>query len=163
PHFGEIAQTVAIAARERSLVAMVANMERDPQQELTMIRELWEHRVNGIILSGGGFDQQTYKNELAALVKQLTRSGIIVVSLADCAFALPVSSVDNEAVGALLAQYAVEQGHREIGVSTGPVNSHVTPQRLRGIRKVLSASGIRPAVVHAEFGIPGGVEAQAQL
>jgi DNA-binding LacI/PurR family transcriptional regulator len=50
PHFGQIAQTVVIAARARSPVAMVANMERDPQKELTMIRELWEHRANGIIL-----------------------------------------------------------------------------------------------------------------
>ena len=163
PHFGQIAQTVAIAARERSLMAMVANMQRDPQQELTMIRELWEHRVNGIILSGGGFDQLTYRSELAALVKQLTRSGIIVVSLAERGVPMPVFSVDNEAVGALLAQYAVEHGHREIGVSTGPINSHVTPERLRGIRKVLGAAGIRPAIVHAEFGIPGGVEAQAKL
>ena len=163
PHFGEIAQTVAIAARERSLVAMVANMERDPQQELTMIRELWEHRVDGIILSGGGFDQQTYKNELSALVKQLTRSGIIVVSLAERGFSLPVFSVDNEAVGSLLARHAIEQGHTEIGVSTGPVNSHVTPERLRGIKKVLTAAGVKATVVHSEFGITGGGEAQAKL
>lgn len=163
PHFGQIAQTVAIAARERSLIAMVANMERDPQKELTMIRELWEHRVNGIILSGGGFDQQTYKGELATLVKQLTRSGIVVVSLADRGVAMPVFSVNNEAVGVLLARHAVEHGHTEIGVSTGPVNSHVTPQRLGGIKKVLGAAGITPTIVHEEFGIPGGVEAQGRL
>lgn len=163
PYFGQIAQAVSLAARKRSLMAMVANMQRDPQQELTMIRELWEHRVNGIIMAGGGFDQQTYKSELAALVKQLTRSGITVVSLAERGISMPVFSVDNEAVGALLARHAVEQGHREIGISTGPANSHVTPQRLRGIKKVLADAGIRPTSVHASFGIPGGMEAQEKL
>jgi LacI family transcriptional regulator len=163
PHFGQIAQTVTDIARERSLMAMVANMQRDPQQELTMIRELWEHRVSAIILAGGGFDQQTYKSELAALVKQLTQSGIVVVSLGPRGIAMPVFSIDNEAVGGLLARHAVELGHRQIGIATGPSNSHVTPQRLRGLKKVLSAAGVRPAHVQTTFSIPGGVEAQQKL
>jgi LacI family transcriptional regulator len=163
PHFGQIAQTVTNAARECSLMAMVANMQRDPQQELAMIRELWEHRVNGIILAGGGFDQQTYKGELAALVKQLTRSGVIVVSLGERGIGMPVFSVDNESVALLLARRAVELGHTEIGISTGPSNSHVTPQRLRGFKKIFSAAGIRSTIVHTPFGIPGGVEAQEKL
>ena len=163
PHFGQIAQTVTKAARERSLMAMVANMQRDPQQELAMVRELWEHRVNGIILAGGGFDQQTYKGELAALVKQLTRSGVVVVSLGDRGIAMPVFSVDNEAVAVLLARRAVELGHTEIGISTGPSNSHVTPQCLRGFKKVFGAAGARSTIVHTTFGIPGGIEAQEKL
>jgi LacI family transcriptional regulator len=163
PHFGQIAQTVTKAARERSLMAMVANMQRDPQQELAMVRELWEHRVNGIILAGGGFDQQTYKGELAALVKQLTRSGVVVVSLGDRGITMPVFSVDNEAVAVLLARRAVELGHTEIGISTGPSNSHVTPQRLRGFKRIFSEAGAQSTIVHTTFGIPGGIEAQEKL
>jgi LacI family transcriptional regulator len=163
PHFGEVAQTVTNVARERSLMAMVANMQRDPQQELAMIRELWEHRVNGIILAGGGFDQQTFKSELGGLVKQLTRSGVVVVSLGERGISMPVFSVDNEVVAALLAHRAVELGHTEIGISTGPSNSHVTPARLRGFKKAFSAAGIRSTIVHTTFGIPGGVEAAEKL
>jgi LacI family transcriptional regulator len=163
PYFGQIAQTVTNAARERSLMAMVANMQRDPQQELAMVRELWQHRVNGIILAGGGFDQQTYKGELAALVKQLTRSGVVVVSLGERGVAMPVFSVDNEAVAVLLARHATELGHTEIGISTGPSNSHVTPQRLRGFKRIFSAAGVQATIVHTAFGIAGGVEAQEQL
>ena len=163
PHFGQIAQTVTKVARERSLMAMVANMQRDPQQELAMIRELWEHRVNGVILAGGGFDQQTFKSELGGLVKQLTRSGVVVVSLGERGISMPVFSVDNEAVAMLLARRSVELGHTEIGISTGPSNSHVTPQRLRGFKKVFSAAGIRSTIVHTTFGIPGGVEAAEKL
>lgn len=163
PFFGQIAQAITLGAHKRSLMAMVANMQRDAQQELAMIHELWEHRVNGIVLAGGGFDQQACKDELAALVKQLTRSGIAVVSLVERGISMPVFSVDNEAVGAMLARYAVERGHIEIGISTGPLNSSVTPQRMRGIGKVLSEAGVRPATVHSSFGIPGGIEAQEKL
>ena len=73
PYFGEIAQAVTVAAQRRSLLAIVANMQRDPQLELGMIRELWEHRVNGLILAGGGFDQITHKNDLASILRQVRR------------------------------------------------------------------------------------------
>lgn len=163
PFFGQIAQAVTQGAHKRSLMAMVTNMQRDARQELTVIRELWEHRVNGIVLAGGGFDQQACKSELAALVKQLTRSGITVVSLVDRGISMPVFSVDNEAVGGMLARYAIECGHTEIGISAGPLNSSVTPQRMRGIRKVLAKAGVRPVIAHVPFGIPGGIEAQEKL
>lgn len=163
PFFGQIAQAITLRAHERSLMAMVANMQRDAEQELTMIRELWEHRVNGIVLAGGGFDQQARKSELAALVKQLTRSGIAVVSLVDRGIAMPVFSVDNEAVGSMLARYAIECGHTQIGISAGPLNSSVTPQRMRGIKRILAEAGVRPVCVHTPFGMPGGIEAQERL
>lgn len=163
PHFGQIAQTVTTAAQELSLTAIVANMQRDPKLELTIIRELWEHRVKGIILGSGGFDQQTYKAELVTLIQQVNRSGIVVVSLGERGHSAPVFSVDDEEVGALLARHALENGHTEIGVATGPIESHVAPKRLRGINRVLSAAGIRPTVVHGTFGIQGGIEVQREL
>ena len=140
PYFGEIAQAVTVAAQRRSLLAIVANMQRDPQLELGMIRELWEHRVNGLILAGGGFDQITYKSDLANILRQVRRSGITVVSLAKRGLPLPVFSVDNEAVGAMLAEHGLAHGHREIAIAAGPANSHVTQERLKGSRRVLDVS-----------------------
>lgn len=163
PYFGEIAQAVTVAAQRRSLLAIVANMQRDPQLELGMIRELWEHRVNGLILAGGGFDQITYKNELASILRQVRRSGITVVSLARRGLPLPVFSVDNEAVGVMLAEHALAHGHREIAIAAGPVNSHVTQERLKGSRRVLAQAGLKPVVVHGEFGVAGGVDAIDRL
>lgn len=163
PFFGQVAQAVTLAAHQRSLMAMVANMQRDARQELTTIRQLWEHRVNGIVLAGGGFDQQACKSELATLVKQLARSGIAVVSLVDRGIPMPVFSVDNEAVGAMLARHALDAGHTEIGISAGPLNASVTPQRMRGIKAVLAKARIHAVCVHTAFGVEGGLEAQEKL
>jgi LacI family transcriptional regulator len=91
------------------------------------------------------------------------RSGITVVSLAKRGLPLPVFSVDNEAVGAMLAEHALAHGHREIAIAAGPVNSHVTQERLRGSRRVLAQAGVKPAVVHGEFGVAGGVDAIDRL
>jgi LacI family transcriptional regulator len=163
PYFGTIAQTVSVAAHNRSLLAVVANMQRDPQLELAMIRELWEHRVNGLVLAGGGFDQLTFRKELIELIEQLKRAGIIVVSLAERDIPVPIFSVDNRMVGAMLAEHAVQLGHSEIGISAGPVHSHVTQRRIKGSLKVLAKAGIEPVVVHTEFSVEGGIEAANRL
>lgn len=163
PFFSGIAQNVTVASNKQSLLAIVANMQRDPKIELAMVRELWEHRVNGLILAGGGFDQMTHKDELADLVRQLTRAGIVVVSLSDRGIAAPVFSVDNEAVGAMLAEWAIENGHQKIGIAAGPANSFVTQQRLKGANRILKKAGIEPIVVHTEFGVSGGVALVEQL
>ena len=159
PYFGAIAQTVSVAAHNRSLLAIVANMQRDPQLELAMIRELWQHRVNGLVLAGGGFDQMTYSKELVELIQQLKRAGIIVVTVAEREIPVPVFSVDNVTVGAMLAEHALQHGHLQIGISAGPMHSYVTQRRLKGSLKVLAKAGIEPIVVHTEFGIEGGINA----
>jgi len=159
PYFGAIAQTVSVAAHNRSLLAIVANMQRDPQLELAMIRELWQHRVNGLVLAGGGFDQMTYRKELVELIQQLKRAGIIVVTVAEREIPVPVFSVDNVTVGVMLAEHALRHGHSQIGISAGPIHSYVTQRRLKGSLKVLANAGIEPTVVNTEFGIEGGINA----
>ncbi len=163
PFFSAIAQNVTIAANEESLLAIVANMQRDPKLEIAMVRELWEHRVNGLILAGGGFDQISHREELGELVDQLKRSGIVVVSLSERGISAPVFSTDHERVGEMLAQVALDNGHSQIGVAAGPQNSFVTRQRLKGIARVLDKAKIRPIVIHTEFGITGGVDIARQL
>jgi LacI family transcriptional regulator len=159
PYFGAIAQTVSVAAHNRSLLAVVANMQRDPQLELAMIRQLWEHRVNGLVLAGGGFDQMTFGKDLVELVEQLKRAGIVVVTVAEREIPVPVFSVDNVLVGAMLAEHALQHGHSQIGISAGPIHSYVTQRRLKGSLKVLARAGIKPAVVNTEFGVEGGINA----
>jgi LacI family transcriptional regulator len=163
PYFGAIAQAVSVAANDRSLLAVVANMQRDPKLEIAMIRELWEHRVNGLVLAGGGFDQMTHKDELADLVAQVKRSGIVVVSLAERGFPLPVFSVDNFQIGVMLARHALGYGHSQIGILAGLAHSFVTQQRLAGSLSVLREAGIEPGIVHSEFGIEGGIAGATRL
>ncbi len=152
PYYAEVAEAVTQRAEAtHGLLALVCNMQRDPQLELKYCRQLWEHRVAGLVLAGGGFDQWTHLGELGALVGQMGRTGVAVATLSPRSLDTPVFSVDNEAVGRLLAEAVVARGHRAVGVLMGPPQSEVTQQRLRGIANVLTAAGVRLAVRHAEY------------
>ncbi len=163
PFFGEIAEAVTEEANARSLLAIVSNMQRDPRLEIQLCQRLWEHRVAGLILTGGGFDQWTHNEELAALVKKIRKSGVIVVSLAERKIGVPTFSVDNEVVGRTLAEQVLQLGHREIGVAIGPARSYATQRRLRAMRAALAAAGLKATELHTEYGVAAGTAAIDRL
>jgi LacI family transcriptional regulator len=163
PYFGEIAQSVSVTAQRRSFVAIVANMHRDPQLEIRMCGELWEHRVNGVILAGGGFDQITYNDKLFDLVRRLQSMNIVVVSLTERNLLIPCFSPDNESAGALAAERLLESGHSEVGIIVGPATSEVTRRRLKGSCAVFAAAGVTPKVVYTDFGDTAGEDALDEL
>ena len=80
-------------------MAMVCNMQRDPVLELKYCRQLWEHRVSGLILAGGGFDQVTHHDKLVAVLDQMMSNGVVVTPLSPRDLDAPVFSVDNGLVG----------------------------------------------------------------
>lgn len=160
PYYAEVAEAVTQRAETtHGLLALVCNMQRDPQLEMKYCRQLWEHRVAGLILAGGGFDQWTHLGRLSALVGQMRRAGVAVATLSPRNLDAPVFSADNEAVGRLLAESVVARGHRAVGVLIGPPQSEVTQQRLRGIASVLTAAGARFAVSHGEYLPASGAQA----
>lgn len=163
PYFGQIAGIVTSEAFHRSLLALVANMHRDPELEIAMCRKLWEHRVDGLILAGGGFDQKTHHGKLLDLVNQLQSAGVVVVSLSERRLPVPSFSTDDVEVGGILANHMVELGHVQIGVLAGPPGSYVTRGRLQGVRKVLHKHGLKATLIHAEYTSESGAEATKRL
>ena len=83
PYYGEIAEIVTKHAEQMAgkMLVMVCNMQRDPALEIDYCRRLWEHRVAGLILAGGGFDQTTRHDELAELLARMERSGVTITTL----------------------------------------------------------------------------------
>jgi LacI family transcriptional regulator len=163
PFFGDIAEAVTARARFHSMLAIVANMQRDPILELELCRKLWEQRVAGLILSGGSFDQLTHAEPLAASLAQMSRTGTVVVSLADRKLSVPTISADNRAVGVTLAKHVLSFEHRNVGVVFGPPNTFLNRDRLGGIIDTLRAEGLDPAVEFAEPGHAAGRAAAEAL
>lgn len=158
PYYGEIAEAVTQRAESaHSMLAIVCNMQRDPLLEIKYCRQLWEHRVAGLILAGGGFDQWSHFGQLKALVQQIQNAGIVVVSLSPRDLEIPAFCVDNERVGETLARHLTDFGHRRVGVLLGPLEGEVTQQRLRGASRVLSEVGARFQVVHSPYSHESGV------
>lgn len=142
PYYGEIAETVTRHAEaSHMMLAMVCNMQRDPVLELKYCRLLWEHRVAGLILAGGGFDQSTHQEEFASTLKQMTNSGVVVVTLSPRGIDAPMFCVDNYTVGQMAAAELIRHGHRNIGIVIGGVLNEVRKQRLRGMITAIDAAG----------------------
>jgi LacI family transcriptional regulator len=164
PYYAEVAEAVTQRAESsHGLLALVCNMQRDPLLEIKYCRQLWEHRVAGLVLAGGGFDQWTHLGQLTALVDQMRSAGVAIATLSPRNLSAPVFSVDNVAVGRVLAEAVVRRGHRAVGVLMGPPQSEVTQQRLRGIAGVLTQSGVRMSVHHGEYMATSGALAAEHM
>lgn len=164
PYYGEIAEAVTRHAESRhSMVAIVCNMQRDPLLELKYCQQLWEHRVAGLILAGGGFDQWSHLDRLSSLVRQMMKAGVQVVTLSPRGIGTPTFCVDNERVFAAMADHLVRRGHRRVGVLLGPAQSEATQQRLRGAAGTLTRSGAGFHVLHAHYTEEAGAESAAAL
>lgn len=147
PYYGEIAETVTRRAEAtHMMLAMVCNMQRDPVLELKYCRQLWEHRVAGLILAGGGFDQVTHHDEFAATVKQMTQGGVVVTTLSPRGIDAPAFCVDNAVVGQMAAAELIAHGHRHVGIAIGRVQNEVRRQRLAAMIATLEAAGVRHSV-----------------
>jgi LacI family transcriptional regulator len=159
PYYGAIAESITEAAEsEHSMVAIVSNMQRSPELELKHCRQLWGHRVSGLILAGGGFDQWTHFAEFERMVTQIRSSGVAVVSLSPRGVDLPTFCVDNVRVGALMAERLLADGHRRIGVLVGPARGEVTQQRLRGATAAIEAAGGEFVAEHGDYSAAAGAQ-----
>ncbi|HSI40726.1 MAG TPA: LacI family DNA-binding transcriptional regulator [Xanthobacteraceae bacterium] len=159
PYYGEIAEAVTLRAEsEHSLSAIVCNMQRDALLEIKYCQQLWEHRVGGLILAGGGFDQWSHFDKLAELVGQLQAAGVVVVSLTPRGLNVPTFAVNNEDLGRLMAEELVRWGHKRIGILLGSSHSEATQQRLRGAMQELARAGAGFIIEHSEYNARAGAE-----
>lgn len=158
PYFAAISESVTVAADNLNLAAMVANMQRDPLREIELLKRFLEHRVSGVLLSGGGYDQDTYREELDEVLKQLARAGTHVVCLSLRALPYPTFTVDNRAVGALPVEHLVDRGHRDIAIVYAEARSEVTRLRRSASVESLEQAGCRVRALTAEYARSSGVE-----
>ncbi len=164
PYYGEIAEAVTRHAEATSkMLVMVCNMQRDPRLELDYCRRLWEHRVAGLILAGGGFDQFRHNDELADLLDRMAKSGVVITTLSPRDIAVPAFCVDNEEAGRIAATELAEHGHRRIGILTGMVQNRVVEQRIGGITSILSERGVTYKTAPPGFGAEWAASAVARL
>lgn len=156
PYYGEIGEAVTRHSEETGrMLVMVCNMQRDPLLEIEYCRRLWEHRVAGLILTGGGFDQFTHHDQLAALLEKMERSGTVITTLSPRDLDAPAFHVDNREAGRMAAAELVRHGHRDIGILVGPIHNRVLRQRVDAIAATLDAVGARHRLAEVGFGTPG--------
>ncbi|KAA0685350.1 LacI family transcriptional regulator [Neorhizobium sp. P12A] len=164
PYYGEIAEAVTKHGEATNkMLVMVCNMQRDPMLELDYCRRLWEHRVAGLILAGGGFDQFSHNGELLDLLDRMERSGVVITTLSPRDIPVPAFCIDNEEAGRIAATDLVGHGHRRIGILTGAIQNRVVEQRLSGIRSVFSKSGVDYRIADSGSGAEWAISSVGHL
>jgi LacI family transcriptional regulator len=164
PYYAEIAEAITqhAEAGHRTL-ALVCNMQRDPLLELRYCQQLWEHRVAGLVLAGGGFDQEEHKEALRTLLSRMEQSGVIITALSPRDLSIPEFAVDNEEVGRMMAKELTKHGHRKIGIITGPPQSPVTKLRVAGAIEMIEKVGGKYEIIHSTLNPGAGAAAVERL
>src|ERR1039457_3140535 len=160
PFFAEVARGAEDAAYRAGYDLLLCNSDLDPEKQMRYAQSLMEKRVDGILM-----------NSVAALSKkkqeQLAGLGVPIVLLNRAAPRGAFSTVcaDNEAGGALAAEYLLKLGHRKIAHLTGPRHHGNMTERAKGFVARLAAARkpVRPVVLYGKNDFPGGVDLARKL
>jgi LacI family transcriptional regulator len=113
-----------------------------------LFKSLLTRRIDGIIWAVAEVGDNR-----AWLQEQLDRLSVPIIFLTMQARpGVPIVAVDNYAGGCMATKHLLEQGHRNIGHITGPLDWWEARQRKAGWRDTLQAAGMPEADLHSEEG-----------
>ena len=118
---------------------------------------LGNRRVDGILVIAPELCQY-------AAVEGLSASPVVLLNCLDPAQRLTCVAPDEEAAGFDVTQLLLDQGHRDIGLLTGPLEHHQTRSRAVGVARALGAAGLPPAqILSTDVRIDAGHRAATEL
>lgn len=146
PYFAEMTTGIETVASASGYVTVVANGNRDPEQELRQFQALREHRAAGIIFCGSDMVGSPQLKSLTREVDDAVAGGAHVVALAPRGFDGAKLVIDNEAAGRELTEYLLSLGHRRIVYIGGMPGLVAAELRAKGYRIAMEDFSCQPAV-----------------
>ena len=153
-YFGEIARGVTEKALELGYLSFVCNTGREAATELRYHELLWQHRVRGIILAGGGIDTGEYNDMLGRQISRFHTYGLRIVSLAPQGVPVTSVSVDYTEVASMITEYLLGRSHNKIAVITGRDDVVTSVHHITGYRSTIKKFGVpydERRIVYADF------------
>src|SRR6516165_4729013 len=157
--FAELARGAEDAAYRAGYDLVLCNSDLDAEKQMRYVQSLVEKRVDGILMNSVASLSRKQQDQLAAM-------GVPIVLLNRTAARQSFSTIcsDNEAGGALAAEYLLGLGHRRIAHLTGPRHHGNMTDRARGFSRVLaSKSRVQPAILYGKNNFAGGVDLAQKL
>lgn len=161
PFFAEVVAGVERICYQRGYTLVLCNTEGDPARLSHSLEALLQKRIDGLLLM--------CTEARSASAEVFDRHPAVPIVVMDWG---PLNSKadriqDNSALGGYLAtRHLIEQGHRKIGLITGPLDKLPAQSRQHGYRQALDEAGIafRPEyIVEGDFEFAGGITAMQQL
>lgn len=163
PYYSQVIRGVDTALSEKGYSLILCSTRWDNERELSYVRLLSEHRVDGLIILSG----QTTANDAAlfALAKEAERPIVVLDrSLPDADF--DTVGVDDFEAAAGVVRHLAKLGHTRIAHVTGPLNYHSGVRRLEGYKSAVAELGLdadERLIVPGNFTKRGGYEAAMRL
>lgn len=155
--FASSTQAMQRELGEQGYQLLLGSHEYDPEREVQVTRALLERGVDGLVLVGTDHSPELYQ-----LLVGFRSPYVLTWSLDESGHHHCVG-FNNREVGARVAQYLYELGHREFAVISGfSAHNDRARDRITGVRETLIARGIALAperVVETSFSIQSGREA----
>jgi LacI family transcriptional regulator len=161
PFFAEVVAGVERICYQRGYTLVLCNTEGDPARLSHSLEALLQKRIDGLLLM--------CTEARSASAEVFGRHPAVPIVVMDWG---PLNSKadriqDNSALGGYLAtRHLIEQGHRKIGLITGPLDKLPAQSRQHGYRQALDEAGIvfQPEyIVEGDFEFAGGITAMQQL
>lgn len=138
PFYSDMIKAISREARRHGYTTMLVDTDETQAQETRAVETLLSYRVAGIILSPAS-DEPDYQ---PAYVEPLRSGNTPVVFLDRTLHDTPFSRVvlDNYHSGRKTAGYLLQQERlpRQVLLLTGPAQSRISMERLKGVREVLA-------------------------
>jgi len=161
PFFALILQGIEAGALQAGYSLVLGDTKREPEREDAYAQMLLRREADGLIFLGRGLGKT-----LETRVRQ-QRQLLPIVNGCDYnpALGVPSAHIDDAAAAQAAMDHLYSLGHRRIGVITGPEDSHLVRNRLRGARGAARAYAASEtlSVVIGDFSIESGIAGAARL
>lgn len=136
PSLGEMIDGIEEVLQAAEYSLFLAASHHDPEREKRIIRNMCEHRVDGVIICASQIDP----NQL----QQLQKLGVLAVLVNNQAQEAVTSSVahDDEVGSYELTRHLLTLGHTNIGYLGNAMAGKANEDHLRGYRRALTEAGL---------------------
>lgn len=164
PFFPEMIRGAEDAAFGRGYFLLTANTDEQTGREKRIINALRSYRVDGILLATAQGLQGRDTSHIASVVK----GGVAVVCLDRAVPEVPTDAIllDNVGGARESVRHLIKQGHRRIGIITGPLHVQTGLERLQGYKLALEDSGLPldpELIMEGDFRFESGLRCSARL
>jgi LacI family transcriptional regulator len=136
-NFAEVARGIEDIATMYHYNIILCNADKKKEKEIRVINTLLEKQVDGLLFMGGTITEehlQAFNTSNVPIVLCATSSGNE---------SIPYVDIDHERAAMDAVSLLIEQGHRKIGMISGPLEDPTTGYaRYNGYKKTLEANGI---------------------
>ena len=128
--FPQMIAGIDLVANQAGYKVLLGNTYQDPDKAYSYIEELKQKQVDGMILLTTRLDNKV-------ITDIADRYPVVLTSDFIDGLNVPTVAIDNISSSRDAVAHLLELGHRRIGMITGPLNSLLSRDRLKGYRQAL--------------------------